>query len=207
MDELELLKKDWQKQEDTLPKLSYDDIYKMILKKSSSIVKWIFIISILEFILWISFDIGVRVSGKYEEIEVMGMEGFSIISSIISYGIFLYFIIRFYYNFKNIRVTDSAKILMQNIIKTRKTVKYYVWVNLSVLAFLMMSTMIYMLLYTDVFSNEAVDQQVPIVVVVVSFIITTVVIIILLALIYRLIYGILTRRLKKNYEELKKLEV
>ena len=30
MDELELLKKDWQKQEETLPKLSYDDIYKMI---------------------------------------------------------------------------------------------------------------------------------------------------------------------------------
>ncbi|MBE9489793.1 MAG: hypothetical protein IMY67_05830, partial [Bacteroidetes bacterium] len=52
MDELELLKKDWNKKDNDYPKLSYDEIYKMILKKSSSIVKWIFIISILEFVLW-----------------------------------------------------------------------------------------------------------------------------------------------------------
>jgi len=50
MDELELLKKDWQKNDKEYPKLSYNDIYKMILKKSSSIVKWIFIISLLEFV-------------------------------------------------------------------------------------------------------------------------------------------------------------
>ncbi len=47
MDELELLKKDWQNKEEHLPKnLSYDEIYKMIWKKSSSIVKWIFYISL-----------------------------------------------------------------------------------------------------------------------------------------------------------------
>ena len=52
MDELELLKNDWQKDNANYPKLTYDEIYKMLLKKSSSIVKWIFIISILEFIFW-----------------------------------------------------------------------------------------------------------------------------------------------------------
>ena len=36
MDELELLKKDWQRGEDQYPKLSYSDIYSMLLKKSSS---------------------------------------------------------------------------------------------------------------------------------------------------------------------------
>ena len=51
-DELDLLKKDWQKREQELPKLSYSDIYKMLLKKSSSIVKWIFYISIVEIVLW-----------------------------------------------------------------------------------------------------------------------------------------------------------
>ena len=48
-DELELLKKDWQKKEFNVPELSYEEIHKMIWKKSSSIVKWILIISILEF--------------------------------------------------------------------------------------------------------------------------------------------------------------
>ena len=48
MDELELLKKDWQKKDANIPQLSYNDIYEMIWKKSSSIVKWILIISILD---------------------------------------------------------------------------------------------------------------------------------------------------------------
>jgi len=38
LDELELLKKDWQKREVDLPKLSYEQIYPMTKKKSSSIV-------------------------------------------------------------------------------------------------------------------------------------------------------------------------
>ena len=37
MDELELLKKDWQKEDSKYPKLTYNEIYKMILKKSSSV--------------------------------------------------------------------------------------------------------------------------------------------------------------------------
>ena len=51
MDELELLKKDWQQREQELPRLSYDDIHRMIWKKSSSLVRWIFYISIIEFTL------------------------------------------------------------------------------------------------------------------------------------------------------------
>lgn len=43
MDELELLKKDWQSNRTEYPELSYDEIYKMSHAKSSSIVKWIFI--------------------------------------------------------------------------------------------------------------------------------------------------------------------
>jgi len=46
-DELELLKKDWQKQSEALPKLTAEEIYPMLHKKSSSIVKWIFIISLI----------------------------------------------------------------------------------------------------------------------------------------------------------------
>ena len=47
MDELELLKKDWQRNSGDYPELSYDEIYKMSHAKSSSIVKWIFIICLL----------------------------------------------------------------------------------------------------------------------------------------------------------------
>lgn len=51
MKELDLLKKDWQKNEGSFEQLSEKDIYAMIHKKSSSIVKWILIVSILEFVI------------------------------------------------------------------------------------------------------------------------------------------------------------
>ena len=51
MKELERLKKDWNKNQN-FPELSKEEIYKFLHKKSSSIVKWIFIISLLEFGFW-----------------------------------------------------------------------------------------------------------------------------------------------------------
>lgn len=207
MDELELLKKDWKKQEEGLPKLSYDQIYKIILMKSSSMVKWIFIISVLEFILWVSIDVIVRLSGKYEELEVLGLEGFSVVSTILSYSILLYFIVRFYLNYKNIQTTDSPAVLMKNILNTRRTVKQYVWVNISFLALTTLIVIIYMAFYTDTYTQQSADENVPVYLIVVTAVIVLGIFIGLLALLYRVIYGIFTRKLKKNYKELQKLEV
>ena len=51
MDELELLKKDWKKNDGQFKQVSENEIYGMLHKSSSSIVKWIFIISIVEFLV------------------------------------------------------------------------------------------------------------------------------------------------------------
>ena len=51
MDELKRLKKDWQENL-KFPKLSKDEIYKLLHKKSSSIVKRIFVFSLIEFGFW-----------------------------------------------------------------------------------------------------------------------------------------------------------
>lgn len=207
MDELELLKKDWKKQEDVLPRLSYKEIYKMILKKSSSIVRWIFIISILEFLLWASLDVVFRLNGMYSKVEKVDMGSFSLIASIVSYGILLYFITRFYINYKKIKATDSAKVLMENIIKTRRTVKRYIWVNISFFALAMIATMSYALIFTETFQNRSAENQLPVWLVVVVTLFVTSIFIGIIALFYRIIYGIFTRRLKRNYGELKKLEI
>ena len=54
MDELELLKKDWQSgASQDVAKLSSKEIYPMMHKKSSSIVKTLFYISIAELLLWV----------------------------------------------------------------------------------------------------------------------------------------------------------
>ena len=69
MDKLDLLKKEWQSREQNLPKVSQNDIYKMILKKSSTIVKWIFIISIAELLFWIGLNFII----PKENIELLGV--------------------------------------------------------------------------------------------------------------------------------------
>ena len=52
MEELDLLKKAWQKDTHSFEQVTEVEIYKMLHRKSSSIVKWILVISLLEFGLW-----------------------------------------------------------------------------------------------------------------------------------------------------------
>ena len=94
MDELELLKKDWQKEENSYPKLTYNEIYKMILKKSSSIVKWIFIISILEFVFWVFISFALKYSGVNDDMVSIESSTIFIVLSIVSYIVLAYFFYR-----------------------------------------------------------------------------------------------------------------
>jgi hypothetical protein len=72
MKELDLLKKDWQKNKDSFEQVSKIEIYKMIHKKSSSIVKWILIISILEVLLWTSLNMIFNADDYLENINNNG---------------------------------------------------------------------------------------------------------------------------------------
>ncbi|WP_350291334.1 hypothetical protein [uncultured Croceitalea sp.] len=213
MDELELLKKDWQKKEEHLPKLSFDEIYKMIWKKSSSIVKWIFYISIIEFLFWIAMSF---IPIENDELTGRGAKTFQTIENIIEivgYVVIVYFIFKFYLNYKKINTTDSARALMKKIIITRKTVMQYVWFNLGLFATLMiivfLESIFYNAEYADL-SQRISEAGNPILIwfIVGLLLLFTIVLFgILLWLFYRLLYGILLKRLNLNYRELKKLEV
>ncbi|WP_298761118.1 hypothetical protein [uncultured Psychroserpens sp.] len=213
MDELDLLKKDWQKQESAYPKLTYNELYKMILQKSSSIVKWIFIISILEFIFWLFMAIGLKASGINKDYEGLQSDTGFIILSIISYAILAYFFYRFYMNYKTINTTDNAKTLMENILKTRRTVKQYVGFNLAVLVIGVAYMMPYALNHDE--STRALIETAQAngdifkyyLGVALVTLIALVIAIGILLLFYWLIYGLLLRSLNRNYKELKKLEV
>ncbi len=135
MDQLEILKKDWKKQEGTLPKLSKDELTKLIHKKSSSIVKWIFIISVLEFVLpfVIVFLTGNEKTSINQFEEEFELTNISLVFYWIYYVVLVGFIFLFYRNYKSISANDNPKTLMFNIIKTRQTVKYYIWFNLMLI--------------------------------------------------------------------------
>ncbi|WOD42513.1 hypothetical protein [Hwangdonia lutea] len=213
MDELELLKKDWKKSDDAFPKLTYNEIYKMILKKSSSIVKWIFIISLLEFGFWTFISFFLKDSESMKRFNQYDADAIFIPLMVIGYIILGYFFYLFFKNYKTISATDNAKVLMENILKTRKTVKQYVAFNLI---YLVVSTIVVLFLEFDR-DQQVIDQVKEATAngeafkfyagIIIATILILVVAIGVLLLFYWLVYGILLKRLNRNYKELKKLEV
>nr|WP_299340498.1 hypothetical protein [Allomuricauda sp.] len=213
MDELELLKKDWQKKEGHLPKLSYDEIYKMIWKKSSSMVKWIFYISIIEFVFWAAINILFSDPESMQELKAMHIYNVMMVLNFVNYAIILYFIFKFYMNYKKISVTDSSKKLMKTILNVKRTVTQYVWFNLIIFTITMIISLYGVLIYgpegkkiTEAASQQGSETAFWFMVIVVSIIFTAV-LLVLIWFFYKLLYGILLKRLKENYKELQKLEV
>lgn len=212
-DELDILKKDWQRQGERMPKLSYEELYHMILKKSSSIVKWIFYISVLEFLFWTSMNFLFTDKETWEMFRTIHIYEFTIGLTIISYIVLFYFIYKFYVNYRRISVTDSAKNLMKNILEVRKTVTQYVWFNITIFAISLVSSIYGVLSYgpesQEILAKaESAGNEVVFWLLIIGLCFAFVVaLLLLLWLFYRILYGLLLKRLRKNYNELKKMEL
>src|SRR5690606_8635535 len=214
MDELELLNKQWQSKEQELPKLSFADIYKMLLKKSSSIEKWIFYISIAEIVFWTLLAFLVPESSTKFSDDI-GLHNILLGVNILNYLVFGFFIILFYRNYRKISTTDSLKNLMGNILRTRKTVKYFVVYNITTSIMLIVGINIYYFLNQDIvfrFMTEDygivnISQERFMKMFFAIQILFGILMIGFVMLFYRLVYGFLLRRLSKNYKELEKIEV
>ena len=133
MDELELLKRDWQASTEKFQSYSDEDIYKMSHKKSSSIVKTLFYISLAELVFWILVNIlPSMLSDKMRaQMDEMMHNTIYVALTVMSYAIILLFVFLLWKSYTSISVTDNAKKLMESILKTRKIIKYYVLYNLT----------------------------------------------------------------------------
>ena len=211
MDELELLKKDWEKSTKKYPNLSKEDIYGVISKRSSSIVKWIFIISILEFILWTTLSFFGDSDQVLEKIQAYDYGFIYYAVFVVSYIVIFVFMYLFYNNYRNIAVTENTKVLMEQILKTRKTVKQYVIYNLSMMVLsIPMGVMMELsnntetqTLISDIESKGDNNLFIFYLIIIIFSIIAIVVVVAIFLGFYYLIYGLLLKRLKKNYKELK----
>lgn len=210
MDELELLKKDWNKQTEQ-KNLSAKDIYPMLHKKSSSIAKTLFYISIAELVFWTlinllpfftSTEYRARLNAIYSNDLLFGT------LTVFSYGVILLFIYLLFKSYKSISVTDNAKKLMESILNTRKIIKYYVVYNLVIAFVSVVVGLVYAINYNpdlnEQLSHFSTKQLIIFDLVMIAFVGGF---LILLWLFYKLIYGLLLKRLNNNYNELKKLEV
>jgi len=212
IDELDLLKKDWKRAEHTFQQIDELEIYKMIHKRSSSVVKWIFIISVVELFFWIAISLYMKFAGFLNDFKPYDPYHFLTISEVVSYAIIVYFIYLFYCNYRTINTSNSAKDLIKSILKTRKTVLNYVKV---VLIFSFISSLIGLWIQFHYDTNflaitTQAEEKGNLLVFYVSM---AVVMIIFMAILigifwvfYKVIYGWLLKKLSYNYEELKKID-
>ena len=214
MEELDLLKKDWQNRDHSLPKLSYDEISKMIWKKSSSIVKWIFYISIFELFIAIFLNLYYLNDKEYWNANNnLNLTTFTIVSNVIAFGIIFYFIWQFYKNYKTISSTDNTKTLMKNILNTRRIVKNYIKISILFGTLTGIVTFVMMMLYDENLRktiSDATNGESTVliwVLITVLFLIVISAVMLVFWLLYQLFYGILLRKLLHNYKELEKLDL
>lgn len=210
--DLDKIKESWSKQEVENSPISKKEIYKMAHSKSSSVVKWIFLIGVIEFIFWISLNAIVskmEVMHIYEDLNLVELLNIIYYINLVIVVVFLYY---FYKNYSAISTIDNTKSLMNKILKTRKTVKYYV--NYNVLG-----SLVLMLIFNIVIINTPngietmlsadqlnLDKSQLLSVYIISQAASLAIVILLLLAFYYLLYGRLLKKLKRNHKELDKIE-
>ncbi len=201
MDELEILKKDWKKNENTFDQVSEKEIYGMLHKRSSSIVKWILIISILEFI--VLNGIGFLIADKESE-KFLATHPYLNSIETINYFILLGFIYLFYKNYKSICVLDSSKKLIKDIVKTRKIVNYYIYWNIFISGFL--GSFAFFDSFDRGFEQSKNITDISYSGYIIIFVFSLVFVFGIVFGFYKLLYGLLLKKLQKNYTELQKID-
>jgi hypothetical protein len=204
MEQLERLKDVWKNQSESPIKFTESDIYKMVHKRSSSIVKWILIISVLEFVLPNIFLLFTDIDSTKEVYQNYGLNNIMLFYSIIHVIIIFGFIYFFFKNYRNISADSSVKTLLKDIIKTRNTVKYYIYYNLTIAAIIGLHVF-YIVFNSDLFINKLPENTNMISVWVIAVFLFAIVIFVFWCF-YILVYGFLLKKLNRNYRELRKNE-
>ena len=195
MEVLDNLKDAWKVQKSKNIQFTESDIYNMMHKKSSSIVKWIFYISIIEFVILFASNFFI----DYNEMKELGMQDFVTVLVSLSFVIGVVFVSLFYKNYKNICVSDSTKKLMTDILKTKKTVSTYIIIQLILAGITIIWSAYATAQSYDLSNDEHLLNSTKFWIIIAIF---TAFMLGVFWLFYQLLYGILLKRLKKNYKEL-----
>ena len=205
MDEFKSLKEKWANQKFD-KQYTVEELNGFLQKKSKTSIKWIFYLSVAEFFLYMSFPF--IIPNYYESFEYyksLNLFEFSIITSIIGYIILVYYMLRFFKNYKRISVSDSVKGHLSTILNTRRAVNQYIYFNLVILLIFLIVVMVYALRFDE---NLIALQQENNSVIMIIFIIGLLVSLVIgvFGLLYYFVYGRFLNPLKKNEKELMNID-
>ncbi len=208
--DLDDLKKTWQEQP-VSQKYNDNEILQMLNKKSRNYMKYIFWISVAEFLFFSCINLFYLLQdndsdGFLNILEKLGakkttdveyrFESIYLVLKIISLLITSYFVFKFYVNYKSIKIEENIKEFIVRIIKFKKTVNAFILISIILLvAFISIFT--FLVFYA--LNSQSIELSQPTLLgFLISIILSTVLCILLIWIYYRLVYGIILRRLDKN---------
>lgn len=216
--DIDNLKKTWQEQE-LPPKYDNSAILDMLNRRSRNYVKLIFWISIAEFLFFLGLTL-FYIAGSDDTdslINILSRLGIEITPKIemdfahlffalkmISLIVTAYFIVRFYLSYRKIDVESNLKKLISQIIGFRKVVNLFIMTNVLLLVFFtaLLTVFVFMTLSQQ---NIALDNA-TLTGFVIGILFSTVLCVGLIWLYYRVVYGIILRRLGRDLEQLRQID-
>lgn len=216
--DLDSFKKTWQEQP---VQKKYDDseILQMLNRKSRNYVKYIFWISVVELlffsVLGLFYFFQDEESNSFLKVlERLGAQKTPEVENnfehtyfaikILSLLVTAYFVHKFYQNYRKIRIEENLKGLITRIIKFKKTVNAFILISIVLLiAFTSVFTaFIFYALNSQNIEPTSSDLTIVIVGILVSMILSVA----LVWLYYRLVYGIIIKKLDRNLKQLRDID-
>lgn len=216
--DLDSFKKTWQEQP-VQPKYDSTEILKMLNRKSRNYVKYIFWISVLEFlffsVLGLFYFFQDQDSDSFRKIlEKLGAQEAPEIETnfdhaylaikVLSLLITAYFVLKFYQNYRKIKIEENLKGLITRIIKFKRTVNAFILISIAILvAFMFVFTAF---IFYVLNSQNVQPSNSNLIIVIVGIIVSTILCVLLIWLYYRLVYGIIIRKLDRNLKQLEDID-
>lgn len=215
---LDQFKKTWQEQE-VQSKYDRSDIESMLNKSSRNYVKYILWISVAEFLLILGLNIYYLIWGNNSDsfmnlLEKLGVQETPIIEAnfahlyfglkVISLALTALFVFLFYRNYVQIKVESNLKKLILQIIRFKRTVNLFIIANIGLMLFYAIALTTFTF-YTLSSQNIQLDQP-TLIGFYLGIALMIIISIVIIWFYYRIIYGILLKKLTKNLVELKKIE-
>ena len=216
--DLDSFKTTWQKQP---VENKYDDneILKMLNRKSRNYMKYIFWISAAEFLFFTLFGFYYIIQDKDSNSFMalllrLGVEknteltnNLEVIYLIIKITTLIVtgvFVIKFYQNYRKIKIEEDLKAFITRIINFKKTVNAFILTNI-VLFILFTTVFTGFVFYAVKHQNIQLDSSTKNGFIM-AIIVSTLLCVVLIWLYYRLVYGIIMGRLDKNLKQLKEID-
>ncbi|MBV8328606.1 beta-carotene 15,15'-monooxygenase [Chryseobacterium sp.] len=216
--DLDSFKKTWQEQP-VQPKYDNSEILQMLNRKSRNYVKYIFWISVAEFLFFSvlglfyffqeeeseSFRKVLERLGAQESYEVENNFSHVYLAiKIVSLLITAYFVLKFYQNYRKIKIEENLKGLITRIIKFKRTVNAFILISIVLL--LAFTFVLIAFIFYTLNAQNIQPTQANLTIIIVGIVVSTLLTVSMIWFYYRLVYGSIIKKLDKNLKQLKQID-